>query len=294
MNHGFNLIRGSGFLLLVLFSFTAMATEAYKPFVQAAPAGESVAEASANVLEKLKGAGLEVVGQYDPYGDGTVTIIGVSSEGLKKAAAGAEYGGFGGVMRVAVTDNNGNIEVSYTNPPYIGYAYSIGSLEEVSKKLRDTLGGGDSFGAEGLQEKKLAKYHYMMLMPYFKDREIIGKFDSHAAAVAALEKALESPKSDMRQVWKVDLGNEQTVFGVQLHGGKWKGEIRNIMGKIDLATPKSTAALPWELLVAGKQVVYLPGRYRIALMFPDLSMGQFMDISEVPDRMDESAKSLMK
>ncbi|MCG6867212.1 MAG: hypothetical protein LJE91_00340 [Gammaproteobacteria bacterium] len=294
MNVGIRFIRSAGFLLLVMVSLTAMGGEAYKPFVLGAPAGESVSSATASVIAKLKAAGLDVVGQYDPYGEGTATIIGVTSRDLKKAAAGAEYGGFGGVMRVAVTDNDGDIEVSYTNPTYIGYAYSIGELEGVAKQLRDALGGGESFGAQGLQKKKLTKYHYMMLMPYFKDREIIGKFDSHAAAVAALEKALASADSDMRQIWKVDVGNEQTVFGVQLHGGEWRGEIRNIMGKIDIATPKSTAALPWELLVAGEQVVYLPGRYRIALMFPDLSMGQFMQISEVPDRMDESAKALMK
>jgi len=46
----------------------------------------------------------------------------------------------------------------------------------------------------------------------------------------------------MRQVWKVDVGNEQTVFGVQLHGGEWQGEIKTIMGKIDIATPKSYRA----------------------------------------------------
>lgn len=294
MNVGIRFIRSAGFLLLVMVSLTAMGGEAYKPFVLAAPAGESVSSATQSVIAKLKAAGLDVVGQYDPYGEGTATIIGVTSKDLKKAAAGAEYGGFGGVMRVAVTDNDGDIEVSYTNPTYMGYAYLIGELEGVAKQLRDALGGGESFGAQGLQKKKLAKYHYMMLMPYFKDREIIGKFDSHADAVAALEKALASADSDMRQVWKVDVGNQQTVFGVQLHGGEWQGEIKNIMEKIDIATPKSTAALPWELLVAGEQVVYLPGRYRIALMFPDLSMGQFMQISEVPDRMDQSAKALMK
>ena len=65
-----------------------------------------------------------------------------------------------------------------------------------------------------------------------------------------------------------------------------------IMQTLDTATPKSTASLPWELLVAGDEVIYLPGKYRIAIMFPDLTMGTFMKIAEVPDDMAESADKL--
>ena len=66
------------------------------------------------------------------------------------------------------------------------------------------------------------------------------------------------------------------------------------MDKIDIGTPKATPALPWEFLVTGKELVYLPGKYRIAIMFPDLTMGTFMQISEVPDNMAESAANFAK
>ena len=134
----------------------------------------------------------------------------------------------------------------------------------------------------------------MMLMPYFNDRKVIARFKSHGEALQKVAAALQSPKSDMIPVWQVQLDGQQTVFGVKLDRGKWKGQMRSIMDKVDAGTPKATAALPWELLVTGDELVYLPGKFRIAVMFPDLTMGTFMQISEVPDNMDETAASFAK
>ena len=54
------------------------------------------------------------------------------------------------------------------------------------------------------------------------------------------------------------------------------------MPKIDIGVQKHTAFLPYEFLVMGNEVHMLHGRYRIALSFPDLSMGQFMKIVSTP------------
>ena len=122
---------------------------------------------------------------------------------------------------------------------------------------------------------------------------MIARFASHAQALRKVEQALGEPKSDMSPVWKVKVSADQTLYGVQLHRGKWaKDRIKKIMDTLDTQTPKSTASLPWELLVTGKELVYLPGKYRIAVMFPDLTMGTFMKIAEVPEDMAESADGL--
>ena len=131
-----------------------------------------------------------------------------------------------------------------------------------------------------------------MLMPYFKDRKTITRFGSHDEAVRKTVAALKHPDSDAALVWQVKVNASQTLLGVDLNGGKWKGQMKSIMGKIDTATPKSTAALPWELLISGDELVYLPGKFRIAVMFPDLPMSTFMTIAQVPDDMDESAEEL--
>jgi len=269
------------------------AEETYQPLVAATLGGTSVESVTKSVVRTLEAHGLEVVGQYSPYSDGSAVIVGVTSQALRDAAASEKYGGFGGVVRVAITNNKGTIEVSYVNPIYMGYSYHIGDLKTVSDELAKALGRKQTFGAKGLTAKELDGYHYMMFMPYFNDRKVIARFGSHEEAVRKVKAALGSPKSDMSEIWEVKLSPDQTLFGVQLHRGKWSNDrVQKTMEILDTETPKSTASLPWELLVTGKELVYLPGKFRIAIMFPDLTMGTFMKIAEVPEDMAESAEGL--
>jgi hypothetical protein len=282
-------------LLALLASFwcvVAAAGERYRPFVVAMIEGKTVPEAVDKVTAGLNAGGLDVVGQYAPYDDDSAVIVGFTSPELQQAAASDEFGGFGGVLRAAVTDNAGAIEVTYVSPEYIGYAYHLGDLSAITAQVEAALGKRKSFGAKGMSEEMLERYHYMMFMPYFKDKRVIARFDDHAAAVQKVAAALQHPDSDMAAVWQVKISDDQTLFGVKLYGGKWEGKIKEIMSKIDLDSPKSTAALPWELLVTGGKLVYLPGKFRIAVMFPDLPMGTFMEIANVPDDMDASAREL--
>jgi hypothetical protein len=64
-----------------------------------------------------------------------------------------------------------------------------------------------------------------------------------------------------------------------------------IMSEIDFKPIRSTAHLPYEVLVKGSDVEALHARFRIAINFPDLSMmGQnsFMNIMPSPDAIEES------
>ena len=45
-----------------------------------------------------------------------------------------------------------------------------------------------------------------------------------------------------------------------------------IMSEIDFQDVKSTAHLPYDILVSGNKVYALYARFRIAISFPDLSM----------------------
>jgi len=287
--------RSAGALLLCLAAAPGFAEELLKPFVLAEPAGDSVSAAATAVKEKLKSAGLELVGEFAPYGDDKAMVIGITNPLLKESASRHAFGGFGAVIRVAVTENQGKIEVSYLNPEYVGHAYHIGDLKPLGDQIAKALGGKETFGAKGMDKASLEKYHYMMLMPSFSDEEIVGHFRSHEDALARVARALKDKRSDMQLVWTVKVNENQTLMGVNLVGGKWEGSrIKEIMDKLDTSVPRSTAALPWELLVTGSELAYLPGKYRIALMFPDLTMGTFMQISEVPDQMADSAYEVAK
>ncbi len=297
MKRYFSLIWLTMALTLVGMSQSLFAGQKYKPFIIGDPVGSTVEEATEAVTKKLESVKFKILGGYSPYPDNSAYIIGVTHGKIKKAARRHRIGGFGAVLRVAITENHGKIEVSYTNPIYMGYAYhlSTGPLKQISKLLSETLGNNGEFGANGLDASDLKKYQYMMAMPYFKDAEVVKEYSSHAEARAAVDKILSHPKSDMSKVWELQVSKTQRIFGVQLHRGYWaNGKIQKIMAMIDKGSPKATAALPWEILISGSKVYYLPGKFRIALMFPDLGMGTFMEISDVPDKMVESIENAMK
>jgi hypothetical protein len=58
------------------------------------------------------------------------------------------------------------------------------------------------------------------------------------------------------------------------------------MSEIDFKDVRSTAHLPYDILVTGDEVEALHARFRIAINFPDLSMmgaNSFMNIMPSPD-----------
>jgi hypothetical protein len=71
------------------------------------------------------------------------------------------------------------------------------------------------------------------------------------------------------------------VFGVALNDAS-RGEGWWV-GKLGAAGLEHMAALPYEIFIVDNKVYSLPGRYRIALAWPALSMGEFMNIRYAPD-----------
>jgi hypothetical protein len=69
------------------------------------------------------------------------------------------------------------------------------------------------------------------------------------------------------------------------------------MSEIDFHDVKSTAHLPYEVLVSGKNVYALYARFRIAINFPDLSMmgkNSFMNIMQSPEAIRAALEGAVK
>ena len=274
---------------------SAQAGDKIKPFILAERAAGDQAAKVAEVTDKLTAAGYTVVGTHTPY-DGT-TLIGITDATLLGAAAKTEFGGYGAVQRVAVVDDGATVQVSYTNPTYMAHAYRMETdLAEVTAKLARVLGDQGGFGpAEGHTPDELADYHYMFGMEYFDDPMELASYDSHEAAIAAVEKGLAETTSGISKVWRVDVpGSEQTVFGVSmvkpLPGLNYQDD-EYIMSEIDFKDLKSAAHLPYEILVAGDKVMALHARFRIAINYTDLSMmgsNSFMSIMPTPDAIQKA------
>ena len=72
---------------------------------------------------------------------------------------------------------------------------------------------------------------------------------------------------------------------------------RFIMSEIDFHDVKSTAHLPYEVLVSGNKVYALYARFRIAINFSDLSMmgkNSFMNIMSSPNAIKDALKKTVQ
>lgn len=279
---------------LVVLALTAGAAlgagSALRPYVLTENAEGDVALKVESCREGLEKEGFEIVGEFSPYADTHILVV--TNERLKEVASGSAYGGFGAAQRVAITKVDDKVQISYTNPTYMANVYRLeDDLHEVSEAMAFALGREQDFGSKkGLQVKKLRKYHYMAFMPYFDDTVLLAKHLNHDEAIEKVEAGLAAGEGGVSKVYRIDIpGKEEVLFGVALSQGE--GADETIMNVVDTAELSHAAHLPYEILVSGKEVIALHGKFRIAQSFPDLTMGTFMKISGAPDGI---AKSLEK
>ena len=279
------------------YSGYVQAAERFKPFVLASQGPGDFDAKVQETKDALSAAGFEIIGEYTPYEDTFVDkahVIIVTNDELKKAAGMSKYGGFAAPWRVAVTKVGDDIQVAYANPVYIANAYRLKTdLSGVTQGLRKAIGAQQSFGSKkGLSARKLRKYHYTFGMEYFDDVYQLAEYGSHQQAVDALSKNLAAGVAGVTEVYRLDLGNDVTVFGVARkapEGGDEHMDENWIMAIVDFRELKGTAYLPYEILVDGNKVVALHMRFRMALHYPDLKMmGQnsFMNIRPSPKAID--------
>lgn len=283
---------------LGIISLQAHAEREYKPFVLASTTSGDLTQVKGQIVEKLKSGGYEVVGDYSPYNGAQIVII--TNDKLKQNAAKSEFGGYGTAQRVAFTEVNKEIQISYTNPTYMANVYRMDSnLADVSSSLESLLGKEKEFGPEkGLSSEDLREYHYMFGMEYFddySDHELV-EHASYEDAVKTIERNLAKKVAGVSKVYRIDIpGKQETLFGVDIDtddGAEKAASDDFIMSEVDFKEIRSTAHLPVEMLVSDNKVYGLYYRFRIAINFPDLSMmgsNSFMNVVESP----EAAKKAM-
>ena len=287
--------------LLLLGTGNVMADdEKLRPFVLGSKGAGTLEEKTVQAKTALSAGGFTVVGEYSPYPDANILIV--TNDDLKKNAADSEHGGFGAVQRVSITKANDEIQVSYTNPIYMSNVYRMkNDLIGISAGLATALGRIEEFGAKGMTAKQARKYHYMLGMEYFDEPSVLAEYDSYEEAVQSVDAKLTANDNGVTKVYRVDVpGKQESLFGVAMKGvteaDKYMDD-RFIMSEIDFRDIKSTAHLPYEVLVSGNKVYALYARFRIAISFPDLSMmgkNSFMNIMKTPDAIRDVLKKTVQ
>ncbi|MFQ5642718.1 MAG: hypothetical protein ACE5FQ_03360 [Thiogranum sp.] len=290
-------------MMLLPWAGGVQAAERFKPFVLASQGAGDFDTRVQETKAALTDAGFEILGEYSPYSGSFVEnsqVIIVTNDELRKAAGMSERGGFAAPWRVSVTQSGGNVGVVYPNPIYLANGYRLKTdLSGVSEALKKALGAQETFGSKkGLTARKLRKYHYTFGMEYFDDVYELAEYGSHQEAVDVLEKNLAAGVGGVTKVYRLDLGNDVTVFGVQRRSGEQNSDEHMddewVMDNVDFDEPKKTAYLPVEIMVDGNEVVALHMRFRMALHFPDLKMmgdNSFMNIMPSPKAMGQAMKA---
>ena len=294
-----------GFLRKTLFAgfafalsaTTAIADEILMPFVLSGTSGGDVNTVAGEVKSKLTAGGFEVVGEYSPYKDAHVIIV--TNDALKQAASKSDFGAYGAAQRVSVTRNGDQTEIVYTNPIYMAAAYRMATdLASTRSALEAALGAEKDFGSEkNLTAKDLGKYHYTVMMDYFDDPSTLAEYDSQAEALKAVNDSLAKGLGGTAKVYQIDIpGKDESIIGVALKGkdaDDCSGD-EYIMTRIDKASPRSTAHLPYEIVVSDGTAYALFARFRIAINWPHLPMmasetgATFMSIMCAPGAIEEA------
>lgn len=272
-----NIIVGTA---LAVFSLLANAVQPYMNGDKVQ--GGDLKAVMAAVEKKLTSAGFTVIGQHQPKGVAAGTLV-VTEQSLLDAVKGV--GGTAVVaapLRVGIKADG---SVSYLNPEYWLRAFvrdDYAKVEAAGKvaadKLRAALGGGTSFGGD-IAAGDLPRYHYMAFMPRFGDSAELKAYSSFDESLKVVRDNLAKGVAKTAKVYEIIFPDKKIAVIGFTQNDTEKGEAWWV-NKIGV---NHIAALPWEIYIVDKQIYSLAGRYRTALAWPTLSMGQFMEISQHPD-----------
>jgi hypothetical protein len=276
--------------VMSLFLVSGMAS-AISPYFYGDKVSGNSTQAVASVVEgKLKGAGFKVVGKYFPKNLPSYGVIVVTDDAVLSEIG--QLGGnaiLGAPIRVGVKADG---TVSYMNPDYWFRAYfrknfakAEGTTKALSEKLSKALGSNDAFGGDE-SAAKLSNYRYMIGMERVdSSKNKLGEHASYAEAVKTVRENLAKNVGRTAKIYEISIPDKKiSVFGVAMNDdtlgdGKWLKTIQ---------MEESIAGLPYEIFVINGEVLSLHGRFRIALAFPDVGMGQFMRISSLPNHIMET------
>ena len=209
---------------------------------------------------------------YSPASKENIKVIVFTNKKLK-ALANKKTRGFAAIQRVMVDNTAKTVRV--TNPTYWLKAfmqkdYKAGTDTAVKSSLGKTLGKLTAT-KDVLEESDLAKYHFMMAMPYYEDM---------------LELKKGATVNSKKKLFEVKLANGSTLVGLKMS--------KNTENFIDKIGTENAILLPYTVLIEDGNVYALHPKYYLALSYPLLSMGQFMNISSIPDAIERKLKKSLK
>ena len=285
--------------LISLFISTISIAQEISPYILVGESPNSLEETEKTVNDKMRAAGFEIIGQYHVENNETLKVIVYTRTDLKEIALKIkDRGALAAALKIGLKSDGPGSTISYLNPEYLFQAYFRNSYDSHSKGLKkiatdvaatlSSLGDKNTGFGGAMTAEDLREYHYKIMMPYFTDPVELQEFSSFEEGLKTIERNLKSKKGGTELVYNLTFPEEKVaVFGIGLLDEE-KGEkhFLPIIGETHLA------ALPYEIILQGNTATMLHGRYRIALHWPELTMGTFMKIRNTPGNIKDAFEGL--
>lgn len=285
-------------LVSILYMVQISAQESLSPYFKVAEMEMSVAEASQQVRDAIKSNGYDIIGEYNPAHDENLFVVCFTNQELRGLSLQfSDRGPLASVMKAGFVKENGKVTITLLNPEYMFLAYwgeQLNGQDELlvltSEKVKNIFkdfGTLENYGGE-VKKKDLPGYHYMMMMPYFDDPDELNEFSSFEQGLEIIRKNLDNKKGNTYKVYEQVFPNKKiAVFGIALWDDETgEAHFLEAVGKGHIAN------LPYEIILQEKTATMLAGKYRIALYWPELSMGTFMKIKSTPSEIEETMEGL--
>ena len=231
----------------------------------------------AAVEEKLKAAGFKHLSSAPINKKGDLISIVFTNDALISIASKANKG-FMATLRVLVDTKEKTISI--TNPLYLAKAFMQKEFDEkATKKILDTLiiqFPGLTNSKDALKFQLLPQYQFMNGMPKY----------NNMVEVASGSDLLERVKGNKRLVFTQKLENGSTLIGIEL-----RKRTRKFTKKIGR---NNAAMLPYPILIENGKAKILDPKYYISLMYPMLTMSEFMTIATIPDAMIKDCEKMFQ
>lgn len=289
-------------LFSVFFAlFLNLEAQTLSPYIFVGESDLDLPAAEQKVTSTLQEKGFDVIGSYNVEGNQTLKVIVYTRQDLKDITIQVkDRGALAAALKVGLKSDGPGTKISYLNPEYLFQAYLMdeydkhaSGLEKVAKDVQSALSplGSENTGfGGGMTAEELREYHYKIMMPYFTDPVELEEFSSFEEGVKMIEKNLKAKKGETLWVYSIKFPNKKVaVYGIGLMNEE-EGEkhFLPIIGEDHLA------AMPYEIILQGNEATMLHGRYRIALHWPDLTMGTFTKIMGTPGDVKKVMKELCK
>src|SRR5680860_316255 len=286
------------FIFISIF-YTSSFAQDLSPYIKIGETTESMQQASEKITEALQNNSFTILGSYNPSNKSTLKVIAFTRTDMKNTVVKVpDRGALAAVFKVGLVAEDGKVTMSFTNPEYLLRAYlgdNYNSYKSTFQKfdadLKTTFSTiGNEFKPFGgtVEAEDLKDYHYKIMMPYFTDPITLNEFSSFEEGVKTIEANLKAKKGSTVLVYKLVYEKENiAVFGIGLQD-KAKGEANFL----PIIGEDNVAAMPYEIILQGKKATMLPGKYRLAVSWPELSMGTFMKIIGTPGDIEDTLEAV--